>query len=204
LRERVAKEVSKSLDLKFHADDVLDTLYSIFASIFPEKIVGKGKQSVAIAAVQSFEAAKELSSNGYARTEFTAELISRFLGGVRVEVNESCPPLSKVTLANETLVQVEVLKRFTYVATIMSSRLKVTEHRGYQIVKNIFENVTSIDPDGALLLPDDCRALHSRFKDLSEKKRVICDFICGMTDRYAVEFFARLNSEQPQSIFKPL
>lgn len=35
-------------------------------------------------------------------------------------------------------------------------------------------------------------------------KRVICDFIAGMTDRYAMEFYGRLFSENPQTIFKPL
>ncbi|MFZ0507302.1 MAG: hypothetical protein WAM29_04215, partial [Methylocella sp.] len=36
------------------------------------------------------------------------------------------------------------------------------------------------------------------------KKRVVCDFIAGMTDRYAVEFYSRIFSDSPQSIFKPL
>ena len=29
-------------------------------------------------------------------------------------------------------------------------------------------------------------------------------FIAGMTDRYAVEFYGRLNSDTPQTVFKPL
>ena len=84
----------------------------------------------------------------------------------------------------------------------MSSRLKVAEYRGYQIVKNIFENLSA--RRGFLLLPDDFRELYQSFKEVAEQRRVICDFVAGMTDRYAVEFFGRLNSEQHQSIFKPL
>lgn len=34
--------------------------------------------------------------------------------------------------------------------------------------------------------------------------RIICDFIASMTDRYAFEFHARLNSENAETVFKPL
>jgi dGTPase len=39
---------------------------------------------------------------------------------------------------------------------------------------------------------------------LDQKARVLCDFIAGMTDRYAVEFYGRSPSENPQTIFTPL
>jgi dGTPase len=32
--------------------------------------------------------------------------------------------------------------------------------------------------------------------------RVMCDFVSGMTDRYAAEFFCRIRSENYQSIFR--
>jgi dGTPase len=32
---------------------------------------------------------------------------------------------------------------------------------------------------------------------------VICDFIAGMTDAYAIDFYARLKSENARTIFKP-
>jgi dGTPase len=39
---------------------------------------------------------------------------------------------------------------------------------------------------------------------IDQKARVLCDFIAGMTDRCAVEFYGRSRSENPQTIFKPL
>ena len=36
------------------------------------------------------------------------------------------------------------------------------------------------------------------------RARRIADFIAGMTDRYAVEFYSRLHSENGQTIFKPV
>ncbi|MGH8522736.1 MAG: hypothetical protein ACREXY_00470 [Gammaproteobacteria bacterium] len=51
-------------------------------------------------------------------------------------------------------------------------------------------------------MPDDVRTLWQE-ADPSDRPRVVCDFIAGMTDSYAVDFYARLKSEVPRSIFKP-
>ncbi|MBQ7706751.1 MAG: hypothetical protein IJT72_03105, partial [Lachnospiraceae bacterium] len=55
-----------------------------------------------------------------------------------------------------------------------------------------------------LYLPEDYRKLYMLKTDDSWHSRVVCDFIAGMTDRYALEFYGRLFSENPQTIFKPL
>ena len=52
------------------------------------------------------------------------------------------------------------------------------------------------------LLPDDVNSLFSEIRD-EDRDRIICDFIAGMTDRYAIEFYGRLKSERPETIFKP-
>jgi dGTPase len=94
---------------------------------------------------------------------------------------------------------VEVLKHFTYEATIQSNRVTVSQFRAKEILHAIFDALS----DDQRLLPDDARVLYRRVGD-DEKARVLCDFIAGMTDRYAVEFYGRIRSENPQTIFKPL
>ena len=83
----------------------------------------------------------------------------------------------------------------------MSPRLKVVEYRGYEVVKTIFDTLDS--EEGHLLLPDDLQLMFERLRDTDAKRRLICDFVAGMTDRYAVEFYSRLR-ESGASIFKPL
>jgi dGTPase len=190
LLTRVADKVSRSLSLNLTWERIYEVLVGIFGDILGDDILDVYDSSI------------NLARNGYYRTGFTSDLISRFLAGVQAKANKEHPPLSKAFLNQTTALQVEVLKHFNYEATIMSSRLKVAEYRGYQIVKNIFENLSRLR--GHLLLPDDFRELFGSFKEVAEQKRVICDFVAGMTDRYAVEFYGRLNSEQHQSIFKPL
>ena len=56
---------------------------------------------------------------------------------------------------------------------------------------------------GYMLLPEDFKAIYEAVKGVANKRRVICDFIAGMTDQYALEFYGRLTSENPETIFKP-
>ncbi len=90
---------------------------------------------------------------------------------------------------------------YSYDKLIMSPRLKVAEHRGKNVLKTIFETLSGLG--GHRLLPEDWGLLFTSIDDLDWQKRVICDFIAGMTDRYCVEFFERLTSAEPPSIHKP-
>jgi dGTPase len=146
---------------------------------------------------------KRMAQVGYVRTDITSRLIGQFLSGVQIKKpNEICPALSEIGVAPFIWLQIEVLKRYTYKSQIMSPRLKVAELRGQQIVQEIFECLSN--DEGHNLLPDDFREWYDRLPKKADKMRVICDFIAGMTDRYAAEFHARLRSESPQSIFKPI
>ena len=167
----------------------------------------------------------ELCQNGYYRTAQTSELVSSLMSSIKVKLNKGEPALSEVKLDPNRRVDVEVLKHYNYESVISSSQLRISEFRGQEIIDLIFDaiadqfrdipdnfnlfsdNFESIRDDqkkGASLLPQDCRRLFDAFKAPSDKKRVVCDFIAGMTDKYAIEFYARLTSENPQTIFKPI
>jgi dGTPase len=190
-------------------DDVRGVLLAVFkdylADFDSSARVGTGRLSgddIVAAMNRHYRALSRIASVGYVRTEFTSELVGAFIGGIRFEPNLEYPALSHVYLEDDTRLKVEVLKRFTYTSLIMSSRLKVAEFRGQEIVKEMFDEL--VKPAGNRLLPDDFRRWTEFLEDESDRVRVVCDFIAGMTDRYAVEFYGRLRSESPQSIFKPI
>ena len=113
------------------------------------------------------------------------------------------PQLHTVRLEFDTFLNVEVLKNFTYHCVIRSPGLQVVEYRGKELVMAIFKALSDqTDPaheGGTRLLPDDFRAV---CKDAPEmlRMRTICDFIAGMTDRYAIEFYGRREpSHRPQA-----
>jgi dGTPase len=111
--------------------------------------------------------------------------------------------LSKADLLPVARLTVEILKNFTRQLIIMSPIIKVAAFRGKEIVRTLFKELSSAE--GHELLPDDFRSWFRYFNgNKAQQMRVVCDFIAGMTDQYAVEFYSRLKSEDPATIFRPI
>jgi dGTPase len=204
LIDRVAKRVSERLGYTVTDFDVVKALSDLFeGTLFVEAAEGSGsvEKSLQYLSISTYAISKNTANNGYLRTQLTSELIFRFINGIKFEWNADCPALSRVYLDDETRLLVEVLKVFSFEATIMSPRLRIIEARGYDIITTIFKTLEKAD--GNLLLPDDFRAIYQSMPSDQGKKRVICDFIAGMTDKYAVEFYGRLTGETHRSIFTP-
>lgn len=137
------------------------------------------------------------------RTKLTSDLVGDFANSISIDINEQAPALSEIKVDEVSLVKIEVIKHYVYEATIFSTRVKVAEYRGYEVVASIFDALAG--PRGYLLMPDDIRILYKKSEaNDTAVKRLICDFIAGMTDRYAIEFYGRLHSNEAQSIFKPI
>lgn len=153
--------------------------------------------------IEAMKRSRHLSSDAYRRTKLSSSLVHEFIKGVRFEYNKACPVLSKVWFDEDTHRKVEVLKRYTYNAIISSSRVKLGEYRGTQLVSDIFDALFDKKREGHMLMPDDVRKHYLQHAgDNAKQARTICDFIAGMTDRYAVEFWGRLNSDGAESMFK--
>ncbi len=218
--EKVADTVRRRLEKgygglrqenSFEAADVADVLLDIFEHVFDDALYylpsagGPQMEDLArVAGIAQSAAAlsDDLATDGYLRTRLTSDLVGRFIRGVVLIPNESNPALSTVRMERDTFLKVEVLKNFTYQSMIMSPMLAVTKYRGKQIIREIFEAIAA--PDGHMLMPADFRALHAGLSNLSDKQRVVCDFIAGMTDRYAIEFYGRIKGADPASIYAPI
>ena len=134
--------------------------------------------------------------------EFSSELVHQFISGVELKPHKACPALSQVCLPERLLLRKEVLKQYTFVAAIYAPRVKLGEYRGYDLVTDIFKAL--MGDRGDLLMPADVRGRIREASNVSVKAREVCDFVAGMTDRYAMEFWARLNSDAAESMFKPI
>lgn len=152
--------------------------------------------------LSAYDLSKKIASDGYKRTEFSSSLVGEFIKGISIDLDKDNNVLSNVNFNDDTKKIVNILKHFSYVSLISSSRLKVVENRGQEIIKKLFDRLAS--KDGYIYLPEDFQEQYKSVKEDTDKKRIICDFIAGMTDRYALEFYGRLYSENPQTIFKPL
>lgn len=150
--------------------------------------------------IETFSTSKLLAKDGYLRTPFTSYLVGQLIREVDIIINEEHPSLSQVFLNENARILVETLKQFTWQYQILNNRLRIVANRGIEIVSTLFE-IISENPS---LMPDDYIDVHNAFDDKNMKMRTVCDFISSMTDRYAIEFYGRLKSENPETIFKPL
>lgn len=210
--EKIRYKVNEKLKISLEGTEIMATLMSLVAGeLRPglDALVAKLKAHEAdlddadywlIGSAIAFQDAQDLASNGYRRIRLTSSLVERFIRGIQVDINEDVPALSKVYLEPFTKQNVEVLKQFAYFSIIESPRLKVPEHRGHEIIQGIFERM--ISPGGEYLLPDDFQRIHRQLDEL-KRRRLISDFIAGMTDHYALRLYNRLYSDVPTTLFGP-
>ncbi|MBI5373326.1 MAG: dNTP triphosphohydrolase [Sphingobacteriales bacterium] len=141
---------------------------------------------------------QKLIKNGYFRSYFISQLIKYFIDSLEVKVNEDFPALSSVYLSEEAFWVLEALKQFIFISQTKSARLQIVDYRGEEIVTLLFDTLIK-NPQ---LLPRDFRIMYENSM-VETRPRIIADYISTMTNRYAIEFYARLKSENHQSIFKP-
>jgi len=212
----VAKKVSSAMGVKISKEDVRDEIAKrIFFDMFkfPEGMEDyykrPSRQALEELHLFSITHAKNVSrseaQNGYDRTELTSSLVGAFVGAVEIDkINRSIPALSTVKLQEDRKRQVEILKHFVYESQILSPKIQIVAYRSKEIIQRIFETLSNRIENGHLLLPPDYRKIYKVCNKRRHQMRTICDFIAGMTDRYALEFYGRLTSESPETIFKPL
>jgi dGTPase len=213
IHERIAKQYPAKKDLlpKIDVDFIRRLLLHVFQdtlfqsggeakSILKDRRLSVGDKKAFVGAeVQALS--RKLAADGYHRVKFTSGLVGNFLSGIDVVKHKMYPQLHQVQLRFETFLFVEVLKNITYHGIIRSPMLQVVEYRGKDIVKTLFKALS--DDGGTRLLPDDFRTVCQNAPEML-KMRTICDFIAGMTDRYAFEFYGRLYGSHNLTVHKPL
>ncbi len=208
LLSSVAKAVSKQLKYEVLPSDVLAVFLDIFSALVKddngaEAIQDESERDRLLRSfTEIYVSSRNLCEDGYSRTKLSSELVHKFITGVELSVHPKCPALSSVRLPKDLALRKEVLKQYTFVAAIYSPRVKLGEYRGSDLVADIFKALMS--EKGDLLMPPDVRETVTVAGSDKEKARAVCDFVAGMTDRYAMEFWARLNSDAAESMFKPI
>jgi dGTPase len=204
LLSKVARRVSKSTKVLVELAEVLEVLVEVFSDIVgePDAAQTDDKDSQLIQFIKAYRTSLNLGKDGYRRTTLSSQLVHEFITGADLNYDSSMPQLSTVYLPQELHMKVEVLKQYTFESAIHTAAVKMGEFRGFDLIEDIFQAL--IGDKGDLLMPPDVRGRFAAAEDDGSKARIVCDFIAGMTDRYAMEFWARLNSDGGESMFKPI
>lgn len=216
-KQGIVGGVSRKIEEKYKDKDAeerffdIDQLNEILAEVFSEILRPSAEVQERLYSGVSIEEAtyllasaghqysREVCENGYLRTAFTSQLVGSHIRDIEIVEHSSHLFLSQARLALPTFKKVETLKRYSYELLIASSRLKMAEKRGGEIITKIFDTLN----ENYELLPEDWRRLYSAVDDKGWKMRVVCDYIAGMTDSYCVEIYSRITGENPMTIWKP-
>lgn len=130
-----------------------------------------------------------------------ADIIHVFMKNIELEINENLESTRlqyKATLKKEFNGLLENLKELVKNKVIKSQRVQTMEWKGGKIVKKLFE-----------ALYEDKKLLPMRKRNNEDTnnlngishERVVCDYIAGMTDKYAENFYSRLYESEGGRLF---
>lgn len=104
-------------------------------------------------------------------------------------------------LPDSQAVVLDLLKRFVFKNVITIPEVKGMEYKGQLIVMELFK---ALDANADRLLPSNTLKKIERAVDQRERKRIICDYIAGMTNTYASRLYEKFFMPKSGSIFDRL
>ncbi len=147
---------------------------------------------------------KRTENSGYNRKQAVGALVHALITSAELKLNKEFeePLLGwNALLPEEPQRFLKSLKATVSRHVIQLDTVQAATYRGRKVVLSLFE-VLSAEPE--MLLPSSFQLLWKAAKSEHEQKRIICDFIAGMTDQYANRFYERLFLPGHGSVFDRL
>ena len=140
-------------------------------------------------------------NSGYSRRQGVGALVHALISSAELKLNDEFeePLLGwNVILPEEPQRFLKALKETVSRHVIQLNTVQAATFKGRKIVLSLFEAL-SAEPE--MLLPSSFQLLWKEAKSDLQQKRIICDFIAGMTDQYANRFYERLFLPGHGSVF---
>ncbi|MFO7869505.1 MAG: dNTP triphosphohydrolase [Bacteroidales bacterium] len=203
--KNITEKINENLNASYKPSEIYDVFLSLFQDLFAkpihtnEELTDEQDQAVyATSLAISYRSSEKLALNGYYRVNFISKLIGRFIRSIEMgKIVETIPALSKITMSENIRLEIEALKNFMYHSRVTHPNVKLIKHRGQEIVATLFDALTDKN-HGADLLPTDILVLFNHAKNEMSRKRIVCDYIAGMTDNQAIELYNKLQSSSLQ------
>jgi dGTPase len=193
--ERSVKKINQRYNWEYSASDAFTLLLDVFDL---RKLAGNSGNEGAPTqpwayAVEWFLRSERIATNGHARKQFTGDLVNAHITSITLdEPNYQFPALTKIKIEPIQQYKITLLKELNLLTVISSHHLRGAEFRGKRVVRKIMKALGDYNENGQNLLPSDALKQFINMDDKSEQMRCICDYLSGMTDRYAIELYERL------------
>jgi len=147
---------------------------------------------------------KSSENTGYNRKQAVGALVHSLISSVQLKENEEfVEPLLRwnAFLSEEPKQFLKSLKELVSRNIIKLNTVQAATFRGGKIILSLFDALSS-EPE--MLLPLSFQKFFNESENIIEQRRVVCDFIAGMTDQYANRFYERLFLPRHGSVFDRL
>jgi len=147
------------------------------------------------------------SGDGNSRKEATGALVNALVSSVRMDEYDSFEhPLLDyhIELGMSARLFLDVLQGISQKQVIFTQQVQTLEHRGRLIIRKLFE---ALDSEPMSLLDRNRQRAYREAQENgceTDRKRVICDYIAGMTDEYATRMYERLFVPREGTVFDRL
>lgn len=135
------------------------------------------------------------------RKSAISRLVTFFINECFIEKNDnfSDPTLSlNAKIPDETEKQLKILKDFVVANVIKTPEVQTLEYKGQKMILKLFSTIAD-NPER--LLPS---KYLTEYKEKNDDLRIICDYLAGTTDLYAIKLYHKLFTPSTGSIFDKL
>ena len=144
---------------------------------------------------------KRIDNSGYNRRRAVGALVHALISSAELKLNEEFEETLlgwNVVLPEEPNCFLKALKKTVSRHVIQLNTVQAATFKGRKIILSLFDALSN-EPE--MLLPSSFQILWRAAKSDLQQKRIICDFIAGMTDQYANRFYERLFIPGHGSVF---
>ncbi len=180
---QVEKKVRKEFSKKY---DWSDNIWSEVTSI-----------------ISSFEKSSSEKERKLLRKQIISKTIHDFIQSAKPKKRDGdfMPRYQYQLNVNENIrLKCKMLKSLVWEAVIINERLATLSRKAEIVVENLFKEFTKDNSEN--MLPPDFQEVIEDTDDGKRRKRIICDYIAGMTDQYALKIYGRLFSHEVSSVFE--
>ena len=188
--------VERNVQSKFETSDV-SSIYARLCEII-------SRENPDFRFVSPSSDAKQRKAN---RKRLTSFLIQRYIQAARrdkrsVVISDSISNryLYTVHVEERYRVEVAIINGLIRELVLDSPQVRTLEEKGKHIIRSMFLKLMKND-NANYLLPDDWKGYLANCRSQKDRARVVCDYICGMTDDYAQKTYARLFLPNQGSIY---
>ncbi|TEW49569.1 deoxyguanosinetriphosphate triphosphohydrolase family protein [Psychromonas sp. RZ5] len=187
-------------DISYGVHDLEDALALklVTERQWTEEVSAKASSNSWFTEQETFFKEKLFSEYSTDRKHAISKLIAYFIPKISIETLDNFEtPLLKyqAVMEPQALALLTLLKKFVFKNVIERPELQTLEYKGQQMILSLFE---VLEANPKRLLPT---LTYELYQSADNKKRIICDYISGMTDSYATKLYHKLFSPDIGSIF---